>query len=349
MNGTSEDSRPAKAPAFGGSGDASLFPGIMETAARSYHGCGEASSVCIFCADLCCPAAEAVSNLADEVGRVPVPVVCDSRVPGWVGPGTDAILVSYSGDCPAVLTARETLRARGCRIHAVTSGGQLLRGFSRGEDLALVPAGLGPSGAVASVLGTLCAMVSGMGVLDAMPHLRRAADSARARMDDLDRVASAAATKLSGGVVAAYSASDVSACSRRVMDAVRQSTGDLSFYGELPEFDHNELVGWSDPNAHAPELRMLVLRSGRSGGLVAIIVECMMEVLEENSRDVASAGLGDGGSLSRNVAGMILADMIAGRLARWPTYRSRSSCSASSTTWRGRWTATPPGPSTATT
>ncbi|MDO5862227.1 MAG: SIS domain-containing protein [Thermoplasmata archaeon] len=315
MPGTPDVHRPAPAPAFGGPGDASLFPDIMETAARSYHGCGEADSVCIFCADLCCPAAEAVSNLADEVGGRPVALVCDSRVPGWVGPGTDAIVVSYTGDCPAMLAVRDKLRARGCRIHYVTSGGELLRGFARGEDLALVPARLGSSGAVASVLGTLCAMVSGMGVLDAMPHLARAADSARARMEDLDSAAAKVSERLSGGVVATYSASDVSACSRRVMDAVRQSSGDLAFYGELPEFDHNELVGWSDPNSHAPELRMLVLRSGRSGGLVGIIIECMMEVLEENSRDVASLSLGDGGSLSRNVAGMILADMVAGRMS----------------------------------
>ena len=84
--------------------------------------------------------------------------------------------------------------------------------------------------------------------------------------------------------------------------------------GELPEFDHNELVGWSDPNVHAPELMMLVLKGARSDGLVQTIVDCMLEVLDENGRKVTVVDLGSGSSFARCIRGMMLADAVAKRV-----------------------------------
>ena len=85
----------------------------------------------------------------------------------------------------------------------------------------------------------------------------------------------------------------------------------LAFSGELPEFDHNELVGWSDPNEHAPGLAMVVLRGTGRPGLVPVIVECMLEVLDENGRDVVEVDVGTGSSALRNIRGIMLGDSLS--------------------------------------
>ena len=250
--------------------DVSFFPNIMETAARSYHGCRPASSVCVFCSDSCAPAAEALSNLASEAGAS-VPVVLDGAVPDWVGPGTDAVLVSFTGDCPGILAARDELRARGCSLHYVTSGGALFRGFARGDDIALVPASMGPSGSLASVLGTLCAMASSMGVLDALPYVGEAASSARARSDEIVAASSELSAFASGGVSAVCGSPEVSACVMRARDAVGTC---------------------ADGSAHGTVIMGPFPPEGVQGRAISV-------------------DLGGGSTLARNVAGMIVADMAA--------------------------------------
>ena len=113
-----------------------------------------------------------------------------------------------------------------------------------------------------------------------------------------------------------YSTSDVHASAVSFRESLSDA-GHLSFTGELPEFDHNELVGWSDPNVHAPELRMVVLKGGSPSDLVNTIVDCMEEVLCENGREVVEADIGSGSSLQRNLRGMLVgmdvADLMGGR------------------------------------
>ena len=61
--------------------------------------------------------------------------------------------------------------------------------------------------------------------------------------------------------------------------AINEDTAGRAFYGELPEFDHNELVGWFDRNPHAPELRVVVLKGRTGSDLLDFIVDNIMAIL----------------------------------------------------------------------
>ena len=76
--------------------------------------CPDASRACMFSIDSCAAACMAVSDIADSHGGVRIPTFCDTRVPGWVGPGTDAIIVSGS-DSSDTRGLYDLLRSRGCR------------------------------------------------------------------------------------------------------------------------------------------------------------------------------------------------------------------------------------------
>ena len=278
--------------------------------------------MCVFCNDFCRVVADVISDAANESASVYVPHICDNRVPGWVVPGVRAVLISYDGDDGTMLRILDDLLSRGCEVVCVSSEGRIAASCRDAGGVVLtIPSDVSEAEVPWFVMGLLSAIVQSSGLFDASAMLRDAMVSAEASRDDLERQVAYVANELSGGVVAAYSTSDIRASSRYWRQTVGSARSDISFFGELPEFDHNELVGWSDPNVPAPELRLLVVRGEVQSRLVTEILRCMQEVLEENGRHAIVVDLGSGDSMTKNIRAMILALMVAKALegvCRWP-------------------------------
>lgn len=271
----------------------------------------DADRICIFSVDMCSVSAGVISDAADQVSDTYVPHICDDRVPGWVDKDVVAIIASYSGDCPEMLSVFDDLSDRGCTVVCVTSGGELMRrSRDAGVTVIEMPEGLDDRDVVWYSLGTLAMIVQRAGMFPAADLVAAGLDHIDGSIDLLKAEASALAYSIEDKVVAVYSTSDSLSCSRYWKYTVGEATGDPAFCGELPEFDHNELVGWSDPNSHAPELQMVVLKGSTYGHLVSSIVHCMEEVLIENGRPVTVIDIGSGDSMCRNMVGMVLADMV---------------------------------------
>lgn len=283
---------------------------FLAGAAEEGLACGvevpECARVCVFGVDACSIAGEILSDAADEASPVPLTSVRDGRVPGWVDADTLAVLISYEGDCPEVLGIIPELRSRGCPVIGITSGGPLVNELGPSE-LLMVPSDLDVAEATGYTLGMLAAAVQSAGQFGSADMLSDAIAAVRGACGEIREEASRLAGELRGGVCAFYSTSDVHSCAVAFREAVSGRAGVLSFAGELPEFDHNELVGWSDPNVHAPDLRMVVLRGDSDSDLVNRIVACMTEVLETNGRSVVQADIGGGCAMARDVRGLMLA------------------------------------------
>ena len=133
-------------------------------------------SVCVFGTDSCSIAGEVLSDAADEMSSHPLTCVRDGRIPGWVGPGTEAILVSYEGDCQEAFPVLEALRGRGCGIHVLTAGGTICNPLHPSE-MVLLPMGLEGHEAMGYVLGALAATVQATGLFDAADALESALEA----------------------------------------------------------------------------------------------------------------------------------------------------------------------------
>ena len=269
-------------------------------------------AVCIFGVDASSVAGDVLSDMSDELSDAPVSMVCDGRVPGWVGPGTLGVIISYTGSCGQMLDVYEELRRRGSGVICLTSGGELASACGRdGTAVVPIPSGMTPQSATGFVLGAVASIVERAGVFDAAGFLSCDLRALEGFGDECIGRAEPLAGLLRDRVVAVYSTSDIHACSRRWKMSLAGHASCLAFSGELPEFDHNELVGWSDPNEHAPGLAMVVLRGTGRPGLVPVIVECMLEVLDENGRDVVEVDVGTGSRALRNIRGIMLGDSLS--------------------------------------
>ena len=246
-----------------------------------------------------------VSDAADASDIGPIHTVCDGRIPGWVDSDVDAVIVSHGCDQEAV-PLYDSLSHLGCKVSCISDEGILSeRCRADGGTAIIIDAASDSSRIVMGALGSLCSLLSSMGIMDARSLLDEAVDAIRSGhvLTDLSFEIG------SGDVFGVYSTTDVRACSKRWADLLLERAGRLAFCGELPEYDHNELVGWSDPNPHAGQLRMLVLRSEPDGSMPSIIVGHMLEVLSENGRDVTVVGIGSGSPLARDIRGFIEGDL----------------------------------------
>ncbi|HMK92365.1 MAG TPA: bifunctional phosphoglucose/phosphomannose isomerase [Thermoleophilia bacterium] len=185
---------------------------------------------------------------------VPAAVVRGYRLPAWVGPGTLVVVASYSGQTEEALACAAQARARGCAPICVTSGGSL-GAFAEREGLPLVavPGGGQPRAAVGSLSMSLLASLEAAGLCDehaadvAGTAAQLEADDARLcpECEDEQNAAKALARKLEKRLAVVYGAGPTAPVARRWKGQVNENAKAPAFFNELPELDHNELMGWS--------------------------------------------------------------------------------------------------------
>ncbi len=192
---------------------------------------------------------------AGELG-VPVTVVRSAELPAHCGPRTLVLVSSYSGGTGETLALFERAVERGCRIVAVTSGGALAdrAGELRVATLRL-PAGFAMPRAAFGHLA-----LGSIGVLVAMGLVRsveRDLDEAVAALEPIaarcgpsvpasDNPAKTLAMQLGERVPVIWGAAGIaSAAATRWKAGFNENAKVPAFSSELPELDHNEVVGWS--------------------------------------------------------------------------------------------------------
>ncbi len=185
---------------------------------------------------------------------VPAAVVRGYELPEWVGPDTLVIVVSYSGQTEEALACAAQARARSCVPVCVSSGGSL-GAYAEAErlPLVLVPGGGQPRAAVGSLSMPLLATLEASGLTyDHTSEVVAAAaqletDSALLGPDsaDDDNPAKVLARKLDERLVVVYGAGPTVPVARRWKGQVNENAKAPAFFNELPELDHNELMGWT--------------------------------------------------------------------------------------------------------
>jgi glucose/mannose-6-phosphate isomerase len=220
------------------------FPAIPPAEPRGLAVCGMGGSA--IGADLVLSSLPAVS--------VPSVVVRGYALPGWVDSETLVVVVSYSGETEEALACAAQARSRGCAPVCVASGGRLAA-FAEAEGLPLVRVASGgqPRAAIGYLSMPLLATLEAAGLCHehaadvAAAAARLEADNAILGPDcpDADNPAKTLARKLEKRLVVAYGAGPTVPVARRWKGQVNENAKAPAFFNELPELDHNELMGWT--------------------------------------------------------------------------------------------------------
>ncbi|HEY3188225.1 MAG TPA: bifunctional phosphoglucose/phosphomannose isomerase, partial [Solirubrobacteraceae bacterium] len=189
--------------------------------------------------------------LGDHASR-PIVTARDYGLPGWTTPDTTVLCASYSGNTEETLTAFEAAGALGARRVAATTGGQLAE-LARAENVPVIPlpGGFQPRVAVAYMTVAALEVAAACG---AGPRMASEIDVAAAHIDQLcaewgpeadeGNIAKQVALALSGSVPVIAGAGLTAPVAYRWKTQINENAKVPAFAGELPEVDHNEIVGW---------------------------------------------------------------------------------------------------------
>jgi glucose/mannose-6-phosphate isomerase len=189
--------------------------------------------------------------LGDTASR-PILAARAYGLPPWTTPDTTVLCSSYSGDTEETLACYEAAGALGATRVVATSGGKLAE-LARADGVPVIPVagGLQPRAAVAymTVAALEVAFRCGAG-----PRCASDIDVAAEHLEELvvewgpeapDSEAKSLARRLVGTVPVVYGAGLTATIAYRWKTQLNENAKVPAFWHELPEADHNELVGWT--------------------------------------------------------------------------------------------------------
>lgn len=274
----------------------------------------KSKKVCMFGIGESAIAGDIISAYADDYSKIHVPNYCSEIVPGWVDDATDVILVSYSGNNKIINEVYDKVKERGCRIYCIVCDGILGEKCVRdGSTLLTIPEGLTSRSALGYELGLLSLLVEKMGICDAHARLVSVLPSVKEYRDSVftdDRIEDLK-FKLHDNTIAIYGSPDFKAAFKRWKMSLNDDMGSPAFCGELPEFNHNEIVGWANHNQNDRDLRIVMLRGKYKDEVLTGIIDKTMEVLEESGRHVIDLKILGSDPIEKNLRAIILGDFIS--------------------------------------
>lgn len=193
--------------------------------------------------------------------RVPFEVIRDYNVPPYIGAKTLVIVSSYSGNTEETLTALGEAEFHGAQIAVIASGGKLAElARERGYSLAILPKVIQPRFVVGYNLRALLGILQSAGLfMDDFGDLSRAADFLDEVAKELAPTeptsrnpAKQLAEKCVRKSVVIYAGRVLAPAAYKWKIGFNENAKQIAWCGQLPEANHNEIVGWLRHPEHKP-------------------------------------------------------------------------------------------------
>jgi glucose/mannose-6-phosphate isomerase len=241
-------------------------------------------------------------------------------VPAWTGPDTLVLCSSYSGETEETLAAYDAAKAAGAPRIVATTGGSLAA-RARGDRVPVVPlpGGFQPRAAVGYALVTA---LEAAAVCGAAPGIRDEVEASAALAERLaaewgpdgpeDGDAKRIARALHGAIPVVVGAELTAPIAYRWKTQLNENAEVPAFAGELPEHDHNEVVGWA---AAERRLAAVFLQDPHEDPRIARRVEVTAELAQSGAAAVERVTAQGETRMERLVSLVLLGDLVSLYLA----------------------------------
>lgn len=271
-------------------------------------------------------AGDVLAAVANATLPVPVVVLKQIRAPRFIGPGTLAFAVSYSGDTDETVQMATGAFDAGAHVIAVSSGGELeALAQARGGVHVRCPDGYLPRAAVGALLAPLFVALERVGLLPgASQWLDGAGRQLEARRDkcrpDVEAPANPAretARRIGTTIPIFYGAGALGAvAAQRWKSDVNENAKAPAFWNAYPELDHNEICGWGQHGDVTRQLFTLVeLRHGFEHEQLERRFALTRELIEEALAQVLEVRAEGEGRLAQLLDLMYVGDWASSYLA----------------------------------
>lgn len=274
----------------------------------------KSKKICIFGMGESSIAGDMISAFANDNSEIPIPCISNGVLPGWIDEDTDTILVSYNGKNKVINAIYDKLNGSVRNLYCIVNKGPLLDKCQNDGNIVIrIPDGLTSRTAMGFELGTLATMIQAMGVCDARDRLEEIIPVVKEYRDSLftDVRIERLKQKLHDTTIAIYGSPDFRPSFKRWKMSFNEDMGSPAFCGELPEFNHNEIVGWANHNQDDEDLRIVFLRGKYKNEILTTIIDKTVDVLEESNRHVIDLKILGSDPFEKNLRAILLGDFVS--------------------------------------
>ena len=210
-----------------------------------------------------------VKTIVNQELKIPFYINRNYELPKWVNEKTLVICSSYSGNTEESLSAYEDALKKGAMICGISTGGQLSKKIqSEGFDLITIPGGLQPRAALAYSFVPMLYLLKNIGLIsnslvddlsNSITYLetKRNAYSVGDTSNPIFKMAK----DIYGMIPIIYGITDTtSVVALRWKGQLCENSKMLAYHNEIPEMNHNEIVGWGNNPDLLSELSVIWLK-----------------------------------------------------------------------------------------
>ena len=198
---------------------------------------------------------DVLSVLENENFKIPIIICRGYSLPNWVNDKTLVICSSYSGNTEETLSSMEDALKKNAMICGITTGGELADRLSEiGKDIVLIPSGLQPRAALAYSFIPMAKLLEKAQILklNMKGWLNKTISTlSEARelysLEDQDNPVYELAQQIYNKIPIIYADnSTLGVAAIRLKGQICENSKMLAYHNELPEMNHNEIVGWEN-------------------------------------------------------------------------------------------------------
>lgn len=260
---------------------------------------------------------DVIADLCVDVSGIPVKVLRYPALPGWASKRTFTVMASYSGNTHETLSMYRDAVSTGCPVAVICSGGEIERmATERGECIVKVPAGIQPRQSIGLMIGYISKMVdlaagtdvTGM-IRDTVPALREYNNA----LNEDDNEAVLISEAMYDKIPVICVDERASSIAMRWRSQLAENSKISSFSWTMPEFNHNEIVGWTENPRE--ELLPILLMSDTCPECMSGIPESTNATLEKNGVPFYQISIAGESRTERFLKALILGDHVSYHLA----------------------------------
>ena len=257
---------------------------------------------------------------------VPLQVLKQYRVPAYVGPGTLAFAMSYSGDTEETVSMATAAVERGAQLVAIAKGGALAKLAAETGNLHVpCPDGYLPRAAIGALVAPLAVSLFRAGLapgahaslVRAQEQLARRRDKCAVSVTGDANPARELARKIGRTIPVIYGGGALGAVAAyRWKCDINENAKAPAYWHTYPELDHNEICGWGQHGDVTRQVMTLVeLRHGFEHAQLGRRFDITRGLIEEAVHQVLSVDAEGEGRLAQLLDLMYVGDWVSCYLA----------------------------------
>ena len=233
---------------------------------------------------------------------IPLIVSRNYFIPKWANKHSLVVVSSYSGGTEETLSAFKDALSKECQIYGITTGGILSKKLRSNDlDFILIPSGLQPRAALAYSFVPMLYLFLHLGLIkiDLNNNLMNSIKLLKSVRDDYSlndqkNPTWVLSNKIFETIPIIYGETDnTSIIALRWSNQLSENSKMLAFCNEIPEFNHNEIVGWENNPKLIEKLSIIWLTDESDHERISIrqkISNRILETIVKNQFEISLHG-----------------------------------------------------------